>query len=249
MYIAVKGGERAIEASRQLLAAARRGDTGVPALEVAQIEQQLGMLVGRVMAEASLYDPHLAALALRQACGDAIEAAFLLRAYRTTLPRFAYSEPIDTDRMRLQNLARGDEGFLLALGYSTQRGYGTPSVRRRDPLGEVAVEIVPEELGFPIEIGEIELTECQMVNQFAGSPRRAPSSPAATAWCSAAASARRWRWRWSTGRCAPRARRGRDPAPAQDEEFVLPQGDSVEASGFVQHLKLPHYVDFQSELS
>jgi alpha-D-ribose 1-methylphosphonate 5-triphosphate synthase subunit PhnI len=37
-------------------------------------------------------------------------------------------------------------------------------------------------------------------------------------------------------------------APAQDEEFVLSHSDNVEASGFVQHLKLPHYVDFQSEL-
>jgi alpha-D-ribose 1-methylphosphonate 5-triphosphate synthase subunit PhnI len=37
-------------------------------------------------------------------------------------------------------------------------------------------------------------------------------------------------------------------APAQDAEFVLYHSDSVEASGFVQHLKLPHYVDFQSEL-
>ena len=37
-------------------------------------------------------------------------------------------------------------------------------------------------------------------------------------------------------------------APAQDEEFVLSHADALEASGFVQHLKLPHYVDFQSEL-
>jgi alpha-D-ribose 1-methylphosphonate 5-triphosphate synthase subunit PhnI len=37
-------------------------------------------------------------------------------------------------------------------------------------------------------------------------------------------------------------------APGQDEEFVLSHADSLEASGFVQHLKLPHYVDFQSEL-
>ncbi len=37
-------------------------------------------------------------------------------------------------------------------------------------------------------------------------------------------------------------------SPAQDEEFVLAHSDNVEASGFVQHLKLPHYVDFQSEL-
>ena len=36
--------------------------------------------------------------------------------------------------------------------------------------------------------------------------------------------------------------------PAQDQEFVLYHADNVEASGFVQHLKLPHYVDFQSEL-
>ena len=38
-------------------------------------------------------------------------------------------------------------------------------------------------------------------------------------------------------------------APAQNQEFVLSHSDSVEASGFVQHLKLPHYVDFQAELS
>jgi alpha-D-ribose 1-methylphosphonate 5-triphosphate synthase subunit PhnI len=37
-------------------------------------------------------------------------------------------------------------------------------------------------------------------------------------------------------------------SPAQMQDFVLSHSDSVEASGFVQHLKLPHYVDFQSEL-
>ena len=36
--------------------------------------------------------------------------------------------------------------------------------------------------------------------------------------------------------------------PAQQEEFVLMHCDNVEAAGFVSHLKLPHYVDFQSEL-
>ncbi|HEX3140892.1 MAG TPA: carbon-phosphorus lyase complex subunit PhnI, partial [Rhizobacter sp.] len=102
MYIAVKGGEAAIEASRQLLAAARRGDPAVRELEVAQIREQLGLLVDRVMAEASLYDPELAALALKQARGDAVEAIFLLRAYRTTLPRVAATEPLDTQRMRVR---------------------------------------------------------------------------------------------------------------------------------------------------
>jgi alpha-D-ribose 1-methylphosphonate 5-triphosphate synthase subunit PhnI len=49
---------------------------------------------------------------------------------------------------------------------------------------------------------------------------------------------------------ALRARELGEPvtAPAQDEEFVLSHGDSLESSGFVQHLKLPHYVDFQAEL-
>jgi alpha-D-ribose 1-methylphosphonate 5-triphosphate synthase subunit PhnI len=37
-------------------------------------------------------------------------------------------------------------------------------------------------------------------------------------------------------------------APANDHEFVLYHSDNVEASGFTQHLKLPHYVDFQTNL-
>jgi alpha-D-ribose 1-methylphosphonate 5-triphosphate synthase subunit PhnI len=94
MYIAVKGGEQAIAASLELLAAARRGDAAVPELSAAQVREQLRLAVDRVMAEASLYDPDLAALALKQARGDVIEAVFLLRALRTTLPRWGYAEPL-----------------------------------------------------------------------------------------------------------------------------------------------------------
>ena len=54
------------------------------------------------MAEGSLYDRELAALAVKQAQGDLIEAAFLLRAYRTTLPRFAHSAPVETASMRIE---------------------------------------------------------------------------------------------------------------------------------------------------
>src|SRR5215467_4256014 len=98
MYVAVKGGERAIEAAHQLLAEARRGDPEVPELSLAQIDQQLTLAVDRVMAEGSLYDRELAALAIKQARGDLIEAIFLLRAFRTTLPRLVASEPLDTGR-------------------------------------------------------------------------------------------------------------------------------------------------------
>ena len=44
---------------------------------------------------------------------------------------------------------------------------------------------------------------------------------------------------------APPPTRG---APAQDEEFVLMHADNVQATGFLEHIKLPHHVDFQAEL-
>jgi alpha-D-ribose 1-methylphosphonate 5-triphosphate synthase subunit PhnI len=346
MYVSVKGGERAIAAAHDLLAEERRGDTGVPELGLEQIAQQLSLGVARVMSEGALYDAELAALAIKQARGDMVEAIFLLRAYRTTLPRLATSLPIDTGRMavrrrisatfkdipggqvlgptfdythrlldfdlaevketpsrdpgsaeplpaqpmpsvakilgqegllepeepgdesapvadltreplsfpagrdaRLQALARGDEGFLLSLGYSTQRGYG-----RNHPfageirMGDVTVEIQPDEMPFPIEIGEIEITECQMVNSFKGSKTKP------------AQFTRGYGLTFGHGErkamamaLVDRALRCREldeaaDSPAQDEEFVLYHCDNLEASGFVQHLKLPHYVDFQSEL-
>ncbi|MDZ7811423.1 MAG: carbon-phosphorus lyase complex subunit PhnI [Arhodomonas sp.] len=83
------------------LADQRRGDRGVPELDLAQIRQQMGRTVDRVMNEGSLADPELAALALKQAQGDINEAVFLLRAYRNTLPRLGRTEPLDTNSMRL----------------------------------------------------------------------------------------------------------------------------------------------------
>ena len=99
MYVAVKGGERAIERSWDVLAKKRRGDVRVPELSVAQIREQMRLAVARVMTEGSVYDEDLAALAIKQAAGDLVEAIFLLRAYRTTLPRFGYTLPIDTETM------------------------------------------------------------------------------------------------------------------------------------------------------
>ena len=102
MYVAVKGGEAAIANAHRLLADRRRGDRQVPGLRLDQIVEQLALAVDRVMAEGSLYDRELAALAIRQARGDMIEAIFLLRAYRTTLPRFGYSRPVDTAAMLVE---------------------------------------------------------------------------------------------------------------------------------------------------
>lgn len=99
MYVAVKGGEKAINAAHEWLADQRRGDVGVDELTIPQIREQLSLAVDRVMSEGSLYDQDLAALAIKQARGDLIEAIFLIRAYRTTLPRFGNSVEIETRGM------------------------------------------------------------------------------------------------------------------------------------------------------
>jgi alpha-D-ribose 1-methylphosphonate 5-triphosphate synthase subunit PhnI len=381
MYVAVKGGERAIDNAHAWLAEERRGDPEVPELSVAQIRTQMTLAVNRVMAEGSLYDPELAALAIKQSRGDLIEAVFLIRAYRTTLPRLGGSNPVDTAAMtvdrrisatfkdlpggqvlgptfdythrlldfallaegeapagkpptpipsprggrealmpeisatsdageppsppvgegwgggatpdtprvphvmsflnrdgliepaapdettppdltrepmelpadrslRLQALTRGDEGFVLGLAYSTQRGYGrTHAFVGELRIGTVAVEVEIPELGFAVEIGEIELTECETVNQFKGSKTEPPQftrgyglvmgqSERKAISMSLVDRALRWK------------ELGEDftGAPAQDEEFVLMHCDNIQATGFLEHIKLPHYVDFQAEL-
>jgi alpha-D-ribose 1-methylphosphonate 5-triphosphate synthase subunit PhnI len=146
-------------------------------------------------------------------------------------------------------LARGDEGFLLALAYSTQRGYGgTHPFAGEIRQGTVEVEFVPEELGFAIVIGEVGLTECQMINQFHGNEAMPPQFT--RGYGLAFGRAERKAMAMALVDRALRARELDEEtgAPAQDHEFVLSHADNVEASGFVQHLKLPHYVDFQAEL-
>jgi alpha-D-ribose 1-methylphosphonate 5-triphosphate synthase subunit PhnI len=164
------------------------------------------------------------------------------------LTRDPLSFPAGRD-LRLQALARGDEGFLLSLGYSTQRGYGNSHPFAGEiRLGEVAVEIVPPELGFPVDIGDITLTECQMVNQFAGS-KTAPPQFTRGYGLSFGHAERKAMAMALVDRSLRADELGEDvTAPAQDVEFVLSHCDNIEATGFVEHLKLPHYVDFQSEL-
>ena len=290
-----------------------------------------------------MFDEDLAALAIKQARGDLIEAIFLIRAYRTTLPRLGVSRPVDTAAMacarrvsatfkdapggqvlgptfdythrlldfklaaeggevpaaamspatagpvphitsflnkdglieqdapgdatppdltrepmelpasralRLQAITRGDEGFILSMAYSTQRGYGrTHAFVGELRIGTVAVEMDIPELGFAVEIGEIEVTECETVNQFKGSKVEPPQftrgyglvfGQSERKSISMSLVDRSLRWK----------ELGEDDtgAPAQNEEFVLMHADNIQATGFLEHIKLPHYVDFQSEL-
>ena len=150
----------------------------------------------------------------------------------------------------MQNLARADEGFLLGLAYSTQRGYGNSHPFAGEiRMGEVEVMICPEELGFEIAIAEIEVTEVQMVNQFKGSKELPPQFTRGYG-LTFGYSERKAMAMAIMDRALRADEFGEAvKGPAQDEEFVLSHSDNVEAQGFVQHLKLPHYIDFQAELN
>ena len=104
-YVAVRGGEAAIKAAREFARYLRvrgaAGDGGSLPLGVEQIRQQMRLAVDKVMSEGSLYAPSYAALALKQAEGDSFEAAFILRAYRSSLPRALESDVVRTDEMRI----------------------------------------------------------------------------------------------------------------------------------------------------
>jgi alpha-D-ribose 1-methylphosphonate 5-triphosphate synthase subunit PhnI len=100
-YAAARGGLDAIAAAADLVRRRRFSGEGSPWLGVDQIVGRLRLAVDRVMGEGGLWDPELAAVALRQAEGDPVEAAHLLRAYRSTLPRLGYSEPVDPDDLRV----------------------------------------------------------------------------------------------------------------------------------------------------
>lgn len=350
-YVAVKGGSEAIENACNLLAWARTRGDSLP-LGVDQIADQLYLLVDRVMGEGSLYAPQLAALAIKQSAGDTLEASFMIRAYRATLPRVGYSVPVSTKDMRvirrisaafkdvpggqvlgptsdytlrlldfdlldetpesrqklkealrrgfpqdrelpeafpkivdilrrdgllmtaktrgpeggngarifditrnaltfpaprsaaLQSMARGETGGLLALAYSSMRGYGNI----HPTIGELRVGYIPllvahPETQKPYLAGEIKVTEAEVVARF-DRPDGKPMFTLGYGLCFGQNEIKA-----ISMAILDRAMQTAEVKnPAQDQEFVLSHTDGIEAMGFCNHWKLPHYVDFQSDL-
>lgn len=339
-YVAVTGGKEAIEQSLKLLELFRDSKED---LSVASIKENMSLLIDKIMSEAGFYSEEYAALALKQSEGSVEEAVFLLRAYRSTLQRNFYSNPIDTGKMRLirrisaafkdipggqilgptydyshrllnfdlmnpkteheeteeepegaedivcgrvsdilrgegllptvehddtepfdvtsnlltfpaprsarlQTFARSDAGFLGGVAYSSMRGYGAvhPTVSElRSGYVEVCVPYALDE-EEEICVGDILVTEvealvpsCTETDEefdkmtlaggygliFGRNENKAIAMSIADASLN------------TTG-----------DTPSQDEEFVLTHGDCLEMSGFISHLKLPHYVTFQSKL-
>ncbi|MDD9150022.1 carbon-phosphorus lyase complex subunit PhnI [Sporolactobacillus sp. CQH2019] len=344
-YVAVTGGQEAIEAADHLTQWYRLKDAD-HSLKVSDIEHQMRLLIDRVMGEGGLYAPEYAAIALKQAEGDPAEAAFLLRAYRSTLARNYYSETVEPEEMRiirrisssfkdipggqmlgptydyrhrllnfdlrnedyqnalhdlldrlsidpdqsaplkfrkvtdllreqgllgksvlseeepfdmtrqkltfpaprsarLQALARGETGAMTALAYSSLRGYGAV----HPTIGELRVGYAEMTIPYPYDeqeslyIGEVMLTEVETINSFTLNDDGAVTF--------------RLGYGLTFGQNETKAiamaileqsLETEGESPTQDEEFVLLHIDSVEANGFVSHLKLPHYITFQSKL-
>ncbi|MDQ0163639.1 carbon-phosphorus lyase complex subunit PhnI [Aeribacillus alveayuensis] len=354
-YVAVKGGTLAIEESIKRLKYERLKKGIV--LDLKQIIAGMRGLIDQVMSEGSLYDETLAALAIKQAEGNPEEAVFLLRAYRSTLPRKHYSktvytkemnverrisasfkdipggqilgaatdythrlldfslmeetdedaihwlsnyeqEPIDeedetsigklpkvsdylrkeglfsecttddrqpddvtrksltfptTRSQRLQVLTRGQTGAVTSLAYAVIRGYGS----LHPTVGELRVGYLPVYIDSPIQssneeddayyIGEIKATEVEMLIPITvekANGKKEIEFEIGYGLCFGQNETKAI----AMGILDNSLEKGNKDYPTGDEEFVLYHIDSVESTGFISHLKLPHYVTFQSKL-
>ena len=144
---------------------------------------------------------------------------------------------------RLQTLSRADTGFISGLAYSALRGFG----QLHPTVGELRCGYVELTVPYPsdanesIYIGEVMITEVECFNQAddKGQLKLAVGYGAV--------------FGRNENKAISMAVIDREldlagPYPAQSEEFVLTHGDSLEMNGFISHLKLPHYVTFQSKL-
>ncbi|WP_409342839.1 carbon-phosphorus lyase complex subunit PhnI [Paenibacillus sp. MBLB4367] len=363
-YVAVKGGTSAIEESLKRIRYERVKHGAI--LDIGQIEGGMRGLIDQVMSESSLYSETLAAIAVKQAEGNPEEAVFLLRAYRSTLPRKHYSrtvvseemlverrisasfkdipggqilgastdyshrlldfdlveeteaavmewlqefahgdgaeqdghaaytdsdtelvrlpkvldylrreglvadcpldarEPDDVTRrsltfpasrsQKLQILTRGQTGAVTSMAYAVIRGYGNV----HPTVGELRVGHLPIYIDSPLKpsededeayfIGDVKVTEVEMLIPAAVEKERGRQE---------------LELEFGYGLCFGQnetkaiamsildksLEKGDRSLPTQNEEFVLYHIDSVESTGFISHLKMPHYVTFQSKLN
>lgn len=346
-YVAVKGGHDAIVHAEKLINYYRVKALTEP-VDIAQIQAQFRLALDKIMGEGGLYDPEYAAIAFKQAQGDVLEGAFILRAFRATLERKFYAEPLDTEEMfvrrrisaafreiqggqvlgptpdytqrmldthlatetledfssflhrftrpvngshtvpapsfgkvihvlrqegllkpvieedrtlmditrnavkfpaprsaRLQMLARAETGGIMAIAYSSMRGfegahptvgelrYGKVKVHLKDPSGRRRY------------VGRIAVTEAEMITSMQITEKKGvPFFSIGYGLCFGQNDTKAI----CMGILDRTLRNTEGSAPCNDQEFVLYHTDGVDAMGFTNHLKLPHYVTFQSKL-
>lgn len=348
-YVAVKGGTKAIEESINRLKY-ERVKTG-KILDVDNILAGMRGLIDIVMSEASLYSEELAAIAIKQAEGNVEEAVFLLRAYRSTLPRKHYSKIVESKDMwverrisaafkdiiggqilgasydythrlvdfdianesreeieewlnnfnkieinensdlrklpkvleylrkeglirdyeddneepkditkttiefptkrseRLQTLTRGQTGAVISLAYSVLR----TAMDEHPNVGELRVGKLPLYIEDPLNkegdyyIGEIKVTEVESFIpkiKESGIAKNELEFDIGYGICYGQNESKAIAMSILDNSLVNKNKK----YPTGNEEFVLLSIDSVESTGFISHLKLPHYVTFQSKL-
>jgi alpha-D-ribose 1-methylphosphonate 5-triphosphate synthase subunit PhnI len=347
-YVAVEAGQDVIQRAEELFEK-QRVDGESDQVSVEQIDEQFSRLTAQAMSEGGLYAPRLAAIAVKQAQGDTAEAAFLLRAYRSTLERWGSSTPTETaevfttrrvspaykdvpggqvlgatkdytqrlldfeltdddgtdptedwdteaedppklrnvmDVLReqglvhdpdadsdtdvapgddaetgpfdatrepitypapraavLQELARGETGAVTALGYSELRGYG----QVHPTLGEVRTGDLPVRIEHPYTGDEVEVTSVEVTETECVVPIYEKADDPQFSFGYGLVLGRNERKAIGMSILDAAIQLDGD-APAQDAEFVLDIVDGIDSFGFIEHLKLPHYVTFQSIL-
>jgi len=345
-YVGVKGGSDAIMNADYLVEYYRCRNGGIP-IAIKQIQDQMRLLVDKVISEGSLYSREVAAIALKQSEGEPMEAAYLVRAFRSTVPRVCFSIPAKSSEMfcirrisssfqhipwgqvlgpsrdytqrlirfelkdeqsfindppkkeddspldepvekvvdylrkqglmetpvkdaqkipyditrqpmvfpmdrsaRLQRLTRGEDGAVLAFGYASLRGWGSV----HPTLAEVRVGYLPLKIKHPywkteVTVGHVMVTEVESICSFEKTvdPKNGKESYVFTLGYGLVFG--------HNDRKAiamsilDRALCSEIPSsPIEDQEFVLHHIDNMESQGFISHLKLPHYVSFQSAL-
>lgn len=146
----------------------------------------------------------------------------------------------------LQALARGESGGMLTLAYSSMRGYGNV----HPTIGELRVGYVPLDVphpqtGEPYRVGEVKVTEAELVAQYyGGNDDGSPKFTLGYGLCFGQNELKAI----SMAVLDRTMCNDNGTTPVEDQEFVLSHIDGIEAMGFCNHWKLPHYVDFQSDL-
>jgi alpha-D-ribose 1-methylphosphonate 5-triphosphate synthase subunit PhnI len=149
----------------------------------------------------------------------------------------------------LATMARAETGSLLALAYSSMRGYGDihPTVAELR-VGYLPVLLPHPLTGEPVECGEVLMTECEVVAMYGGGSAGAP--PAFTLGYGACFGHNETKAVCMAilDRAMQKGMAGKPQHPAEDPEFVLLHIDGTDSMGFCNHYKMPHYVTFQSDL-
>jgi len=149
----------------------------------------------------------------------------------------------------LATMARAEQGGLLSIAYSNMRGYGDvhPTVAELR-VGYLPVYLPHPITGEPIEVGEVLMTECEVVAMYESSDTsEKPTFTLGYGACFGHNEVKAISMAILDRALQKGAANGPEN-PSEDAEFVLLHIDGIDSMGFCTHYKMPHYVTFQSDM-